>query len=184
MGEIASSGQLRMSYLRWSLVLVPLLLLLGVGSGLVAGSGEENPWFRTLTLPDLQPEGSVFGAVWTVLYVLQGLALALVVNARGSRYRGLAILLFIVQFALSLAWSPLFFGSHQVTSALYLLVAILVAAVVTTVAFARVRRLAAGLMLPYLAWLCFAAFLNYQVDVLNPDAETLAPGSVDTQIQL
>ncbi len=54
--------------------------------------------------------------------------------------------------------------------------------VVTALAFARIRRNAALLLLPYLAWLCFAAWLNHAIDVLNPNADALAPAAISTQI--
>ena len=81
--------------------------------------------------------------------------------------------LFLAQFVCNLAWSPLFFGRHQVTSALYLLVVILLLALATTMTFGRIRKAAAWLMVPYLAWLSFATILNYQIDALNPDAESI-----------
>jgi tryptophan-rich sensory protein len=56
--------------------------------------------------------------VWTVLYVLMGVALAMVLSARGARGRGLAVAAFVVQLALNLAWSPVFFGLHRIALAL------------------------------------------------------------------
>ena len=115
---------------------------------------------------------------------MQGVALAIVLQARGAPGRSAAVTAFVVQLALNLAWSPLFFAAHRVHAALALIVAIFVAAAVTTWLFRRVRPLAALLMLPYLGWLLFAAVLNYRVVQLNPDAETLAPKSANTQISL
>lgn len=173
MNEIASPMQLRMSFLRWSLFFVPLILLLGFGAGQIAGSGEDNRWFMALVKPAAQPPGWVFGVVWSIMYVLMGLAFTLVFCARGARLRAIALVLFIVHLVLNLFWTPYFFGMHEVSNAFYLLVAIFVAAFVTTLLFGRIRALAAWLMVPYLAWLCFAAILNKQIDQLNPDAETL-----------
>ena len=182
MNQIASRGQLRMSLVRWALFVVPTVMLLGFLSGQLAGSGEEDRWFMALTKPDAQPPGWLFGVAWTILYALMGLAFAMILHARGARLRGLAIALFVGQLALNLAWSPLFFGMHQVTTAFWLLIAILVAAFVTTLVFGRIRKAAAWLMVPYLAWLCFAAILNKQIDALNPDAETLVVPAASTQI--
>ena len=182
MNQIASRGQLRMSLVRWALFVVPTVMLLGFLSGQLAGSGEEDRWFMALTKPDAQPPGWLFGVAWTILYALMGLAFAMILHARGARLRGLAIALFVVQLALNLAWSPLFFGMHQVTTAFWLLIAILVAAFATTLVFGRIRKAAAWLMVPYLAWLCFAAILNKQIDALNPDAETLVVPAASTQI--
>lgn len=184
MGELASPGQLRMALLRVALVTVPLVLLLGLASGQVADAGYGNRWFAALVKPPITPPGWGFAAAWTVLYALQGLALAIVLQARGAAQRKPAAAAFVVQLALNLAWSPLFFAAHRIAAALWLIGAVFVAAAVTTWLFARVRPSAAALMLPYLAWLLFAGFLNYQFLVLNPDAETLAPAGSSTQITL
>lgn len=184
MGQIASKGQLRMSFVRWALFCVPLILFLGFLSGRISNSGYGNPWFDALTKPDWIPPGWVFGAVWSVLYILMGLALAQIMNARGARGQGAAVGLFAAQLVLNLAWSPTFFAAHKVTLALILILVILALAAATTFAFFRIRRPAAWMMLPYLVWLCFATVLNYQVMALNPDAETLRPASAKTQIIL
>ncbi len=184
MSEIASKGQLRWSFARWALIAVPLIVLLGVASGRIANSGYGNPWFDALAKPDIMPPGWAFGAAWTLLYIMMGLALAVILNARRAAGRGIAIALFVGQFLLNLSWSPIFFAAHQIGTAFWVIIAMLVLAVATTVAFWRVRPGAALLMLPYLAWLCFAATLNYQIDRLNPDAATLAPATPKAQIDL
>jgi tryptophan-rich sensory protein len=175
LGQIASRGQVRAGFWWRALVTVPVVLGLGILSGRLANSGYGNPWFDALVKPDAMPPGWTFGAAWTLLYILQGLALAIVLNARGNGLRGTAVTLFIVQFALNLAWSPLFFALHQVTAALWLIIVMFVAALAATLAFGRIRRVAGWLMVPYLAWLCFAAALNNDIRRLNPGAEALAP---------
>ena len=182
MNQIASKGQLRMSLLRWILFTVPLIILLGFLSGQIAGSGEENRWFNALTKPEAQPPGWLFGVAWTILYAMMGTAFAMILHARGAPMRGIAIVLFLIQLALNLCWSPLFFGMHQVSAAFWLLVIIFLTALGTTVAFGRIRKAAAWLMVPYLAWLCFAGFLNIQIDRLNPGAETLVVPAARSQI--
>jgi benzodiazapine receptor len=182
--EIASPGQLRLSFLRWALVTVPLILLLGFASGRIVPAGDQSAWYRALTKPALNPPGIAFPVVWSLLYILLGLALAIVLNARGAAGRGLAITLFVVQLILNLVWTPLFFGAHQVTWALVDLVALVLVAILTTVQFSRVRRTAAWLMVPYLVWISFAACLTFGIRQLNPDAESLVPPGASTQIQL
>ncbi|WP_031295046.1 TspO/MBR family protein [Sphingobium ummariense] len=182
MNEIASQGQLRLAYLRWALVTVPAIVFLGFLSGYVANSGYGNRWFAALDKPALIPPGWVFGVAWTTLYVLMALALAIVLHARGARGRGPAILLFLTQFVLNLLWSPLFFRAHQVGDALVLILVLLVLVVITTLLFWRVRRVAGLLLLPYVAWLAFASYLNYEIGRLNPDAETLVAPALRTQI--
>jgi tryptophan-rich sensory protein len=182
MNEIASPGQLRLAYLRWSLLTVPAVVLLGFLSGRLANSGYGNRWFDALEKPALMPPGWLFGVAWTILYILMGLALAIVLHARGAKGRGLAITLFLIQLLMNLAWSPLFFRAHQVGSALVLILALIVVVAITIWLFARIRRVAGLLLLPYLAWLAFASFLNYEIGRLNPDAETLVAPSLSTQI--
>lgn len=182
MGEIASRSQLGMALFRRAVVTVPLVLLLGIASGRLANSGYDNSWFAMLEKPATMPPGWAFGLAWTILYIMQGVALAMVWNARGNRLRGTAIALFLIQFVANLAWSPLFFALHQVTAAFWLIVAMFVAAFATTLVFGQIRALAAWLMVPYLGWLCFAAALNNDYRQLNPDAELLVPGAASSQI--
>jgi tryptophan-rich sensory protein len=168
MTELASPGQLRAALLRWTLFLSPLLLMLGFISGAASGSGEGNVWFFGLTKPPLYPPAATFGIVWSALYLVMGLALAMVITARGASGRGLAIGLFAVQFGLNLAWSPVFFGMENISGALLLLVVIDAMVLATVLAFRKVRPLAAVLLLPYLAWVLFATLLNWQFLVANP----------------
>ncbi len=181
-GGIASRGQLRMSFLRWAVFTVPLILLLGFASGRAVPSGSENGWYMALQKPALTPPGIVFPIAWTSLYILIGFAVALILHARGGKGRGLALALFAAQFALNLAWTPLFFGMHQVGAALLVIVAMLVLAILTTILFGRIRPLAAWLMVPYLVWISFAGVLTWRIGQLNPDAETLVPAAHTSQM--
>jgi tryptophan-rich sensory protein len=183
MNEIASRGQLRLAFARWALFTVPAILFLGFLSGRVSNSGYGNRWFDALQQPPLMPSGWVFGVVWSALYILIAIAFAMVLHARGARYRGRAILLFVVQILLNFAWSPLFFAAHEVLLAFFLILAILGLSILTTVFFGRIRAAAAWLMLPYLLWLSFASVLNWRVHVLNPHAETLVAPAFNAQIQ-
>ncbi len=70
MSGIASKGQLRMSFLRWAIVTVPLILLLGFASGRAVPAGSENSWYVALQKPELTPPGWVFSGRWTSLYIL------------------------------------------------------------------------------------------------------------------
>ena len=85
---------------------------------------------------------------------------------------------------MNLAWQPLFFAVHDVKAALWLIVALAAVATIVAILFARIRIGAGLLMLPYVAWLLFAALLTFQIDQLNPDAQTLAPDATSTQITL
>jgi tryptophan-rich sensory protein len=119
---------------------------------------------------------------WTTLYILLGLAVAIVLAARPAPGRALATGLFMLGFALSLAWTPLFFGMHMVSAAVWLIAAMLVVGIAATFAFARVRRVAAWLMVPYLVWISFAGVLTWSIDQMNPAAETLVPPPATSQM--
>lgn len=168
MNTIASSDQLRGTFIRWSLLLVPSFILLGLLSGQLSGSGADNPWFEALVKPTIYPPPATFGLVWTILYALMGFALASVASARGARGRLAAVIAFFVQFVLNLAWSPVFFGGHLITGGLILIAVLDVAVVITILLFWRVRQVAAMLLLPYLVWIAFATFLNWQFLEENP----------------
>jgi len=184
MTALASRGQLRMSLLRYALVTVPLVLLLGTVSGRIANSGYGNPWFDALAKPDFMPPGWLFGLVWTILYILLGLALAILLHARGAQRRGRAVGLFVVQLLLNFAWSPVFFAWHRIDWALTLIGAMIVLTLALVLLLWPIRRSAALLMLPYLAWIGFAAALTFAIGQLNPNASEVAPQPVTTDITL
>lgn len=184
MGGIASKEQLRISFLRWALVSVPAIVFLGFLSGRLSNSGYNNRWFLALNRPDIVPPGWVFGVAWTILYIMLGIALAMILHARGAKGRPMALGLFASQLLLNLAWTPVFFAGHMVTAALILIIVILFLAIATTFAFAQIRKAAAWLLVPYLVWLSFASILTFQIDRMNPDAETLVPDAPSTQILL
>jgi benzodiazapine receptor len=184
MTEIASPSQLRAALARWALVTVPGINLLGFISARFSMSGESNPWFAALVKPALYPDPIVFPIVWTTLYVLMGLALAMVLSARGARGRGLAVGLFALHMLANLAWSPLFFAAHQITWALADIAVMALSLLAVIVAFARVRPLAAWLLVPYLAWVLFASVLNWQVLELNPAADGMAGDATVVRVQL
>ena len=152
---------------RIALITIPAIEVLGFLSGLASNSGFGNPWFDALVKPAVMPPGWLFPVAWTTLYALMGLALALVLATPPSRARRVATGLFAGQLVLNLAWSPVFFGMNMPQTALAIIIAMLALAVLATLAFRRVRPAAAALMLPYLGWLLFAAYLNAEIIRLN-----------------
>ncbi len=178
MNVIASRSQLRASFLRWALVMVPAVLLLGFLAGQLGGDAN-SAWFQSLDKPAIFPPPIWFGIVWSILYIMLGFVLALVCAAWGARGRTAAIVVFLIQLGVNLAWTPVFFGQHQITSALILIAVLDVLVIITIALVWRVRKLAAVLMLPYLAWILFATVLNYEFLRLNPEADgTQASGAV------
>jgi tryptophan-rich sensory protein len=184
MNRLASPAQLRASFFRWALFIVPLVLLLGFLSGMVAGSTASNPWFAGLTKPATYPPPATFGIVWTALYALMGVALALVCTAWGARFRAAAITLFVLQLLINLAWTPVFFALHEIKIALAVLLALDVTVLVAVALFWRVRRLAAWLLVPYLLWILFATVLNWQFLELNPHADGANASNAVQRIEL
>lgn len=148
------------------IVTVPLIVLLGLASGWVSNSGYGNPWFDGLRKPSFMPPGWTFGAVWTILYILMGGAVAQII-ASDSPAKRPALLLFAIQLALNLLWSPVFFGLHQMRAGLAIIAVLTLLAAMTVLVFRRVRPLAAILLLPYVAWLLFATVLNLAIVQLN-----------------
>ncbi|MDG6078503.1 tryptophan-rich sensory protein [Erythrobacter litoralis] len=182
MNMLASRAQLRASFIRWALFTVPLCVLLGFLAGQLGGPDTE--WFRSLEKPAIYPPPATFGIVWTILYIMIGLALAMICAAWGAKGRGAAIAAFAVHFALNLAWTPTFFGAQEITAALVVLLLVDVTLLVVIALFWRIRRAAGLLLLPYLAWVLFATALNWQFLQLNPEADGGLPGGAQDRVQI
>ncbi len=159
-----------------ALVTVPVIVIVGSLMGLVSNSGFANGWYADLVKPAFQPPGWAFGAVWTTLYTMLGIALATILNEPPSNQRRDALWLFGGQLVLNFAWSPIFFGLHMIDVALVVIVVMLLMAAMTGNFFRRLRPVAGWLMLPYLAWLCVATALNYETGRLNPGADAAPLG--------
>lgn len=159
----------------WSkvaLITVPAILLAGMASGWLSGSGYGNPWFDALEKPFFMPPGWAFGVVWPVLYVLMGIALAMILVLPSSPKRRTALVLFFSQLALNFVWSPIFFAGHDISLAKIVILLMAVLAAAAAGQFLRLRKAAGLLLIPYLAWLIFAAMLNAAIENLNPGAGT------------
>ncbi len=160
-----------------------------IGAFGVPFTTPDAAWFVAAELPPYYPPNWAFGVVWPVLYALLGVAAVLVHREGRARdaaagidavqtdwLRGLvprdrearvALALFGVQLAVNVAWSPVFWGLRRVDLGLVVLVVLFALVVATAVAFARVDRRAAALLVPYLLWIAFATALNYGIWALN-----------------
>lgn len=128
----------------------------------------QREWFPSLDKPDFNPPAWVFGPVWTLLYAMMGIAAGIVWReGRETRDGRLGLQLFGLQLGLNTLWSALFFGARSPFTALIDIVALWIAIVATIVVFARTSRVAAVLMLPYLAWTTFATVLNATIWQIN-----------------
>jgi tryptophan-rich sensory protein len=144
-----------------------VLVLAAAASGGFASAGAGD-FYGQLLRPAWAPPAWLFGPVWSALYLLMGIAAWLVWRARGWRGAGVALGLFIVQLVLNALWTWLFFAWRQGALALAEIVLLWVLILATVIAFWRVRPLAGVLLLPYLAWVGFAAPLTHAVWRLNP----------------
>jgi translocator protein len=124
-------------------------------------------WYVSLTKPSWNPPNSIFGPVWTVLYVLMGIAAWLVWKKAGFSGAGLALSLFVVQLALNALWSYLFFGLHRPDLAFIDIIVLWSVILVVAALFWRVDHIAGGLMVPYAVWVAFASYLNFVLWQLN-----------------
>ena len=142
--------------------------LAGVLGALATQTGT-SAWYQELAKPWFQPPPWVFGPVWTLLYALMGIA-AWRVWRGGMEKPGVrwALGLFALQLGLNAAWSPVFFGAHEIGFALAILAALWLVLAATIRAFALLDRAAAWLLAPYLAWVTFALVLNAAILHLNP----------------
>jgi benzodiazapine receptor len=131
-------------------------------------SAEAPAFYAQLSKPDWAPPASVFGPVWTVLYLLMGIAAWLVWRERSARGVDGALSLFLIQLAANALWSWLFFGWRQGAFALVDILLLLLLIAVTMASFWRINRLAAALLLPYFAWVAFASALTGVVWQRNP----------------
>ena len=133
-----------------------------------AASVNAAGFYADLVRPSWAPPAALFGPVWTILYALMGVAAWLTWRRRGLRGAALPLTLFVVQLAANALWSWLFFEwrSGAWAFAEILLLWSLIAA--TLLAFRRVSAIAAYLLLPYLAWVTFAAALTWAVWRANP----------------
>ena len=145
-----------------------IIVCLGVGGlGAIATTPEIDGWYRTIAKPSWNPPGYVFGPVWTTLFVLMGIAAWLVWKGKGFKEAKIPLGLFAAQLLLNVAWSWIFFNRHQLGWAFAEILILWLAIAVTTIAFFKETKVAGALMLPYLAWVSFAAVLNFTIWRLN-----------------
>lgn len=146
----------------WSLAaFIALVLGGGIAIGLLTG---PDSWYAALAKPSFNPPNWVFGPVWSVLYLMIGVAGWLVwMQARSSA----AMTLWWAQLALNFSWSPAFFAMHRIGLALVVIVLMLAAIWAFVAATARRQPLAALLFVPYGLWVAFATLLNASICLLN-----------------
>ncbi|MEQ9811146.1 MAG: TspO/MBR family protein [Azospirillaceae bacterium] len=148
------------------LAFAAVILAIGFVIGWSTGPSVTG-WYPSLDMPFFQPPNWAFPVAWTLLYIAMGVAAGLVANRPPSPARRTALILFAVQLVFNFAWSPVFFGARSIIGGLAIVSLLLLLVAATTIAFLRLETRAGVLMLPYLAWVAFAALLNGAIAVLN-----------------
>jgi benzodiazapine receptor len=147
-----------------------ILICLAAGflGSLVTMTGPGS-WYYQLAKPWFNPPSFIFGPVWTALYILMGISLYLVlVEGLEKPLVKLAAGLFAVQLVLNAVWSYAFFGLESPFLGFVELMILWIFILATIIAFFKTKRIAAFLMLPYIAWVTFAGCLTYTIMILNP----------------
>lgn len=142
--------------------------VLGIGSlgGLATASSIET-WYAQLNVPSFNPPNWIFGPVWTLLYLLMGISLFRIITAETHKPKWKAYLIFGLQLALNFAWSFIFFYFHALGWALVEIYVLAISILAMLFAFYQIDKWAAWMNIPYLLWVLFASFLNYNIYVLN-----------------
>ncbi|MBK1696260.1 TspO/MBR family protein [Rhodovibrio salinarum] len=166
---IDSDPPKRRSFAQQALVLIAFLALVFAVEGATVSVTQPaiDGWYADLTKPTFTPPNLAFPIVWTAIFFLMALAGWQAWRAAQREDFGWPLACFLVQLALNFTWSALFFGAGDIFLALVDVVALILAILATTTAFWQVSRAAGLLMLPYLAWVCFATALNVEILRLN-----------------
>jgi len=157
----------------YKLLISVIFCLLAGGIGSLFTAASVNDWYTALVKPSFNPPSWLFGPVWTVLYVMMGVALYLVwakasakEPMKGKRMKR-AMGLFFTQLWLNILWSALFFGLKNPLLALIGIIALWMMILWTIISFYKIEKKAGYLLIPYILWVSFAAILNFAIVLLN-----------------
>lgn len=142
-------------------------VLLCFAAAAFGGLFMPGEWYASLKKPSWNPPGWIFGPVWTALYTMMAVAAWLVWRRGGFTAQRRPLTLFLVQLALNAAWTPLFFGAQWPSVAFAEILLLWLAIGATLLTFHPISRVSAWLLAPYLAWVSFAAALNFTLWQLN-----------------
>jgi translocator protein len=145
-----------------------LVICFGAGSvGGIFTAISVNTWYTQLIKPEFTPPSWVFAPVWNFLYFLMAVSLYKVWVSSKRKYKKTAILVFVCQLLLNVAWSAAFFGLKSPETGFFIINILLVAIIFTIFFFSRISWKNALLLIPYLVWVSFASYLNYILWILN-----------------
>ena len=141
-------------------------VLLGALSG-YASVESISSWYTSLIKPSFNPPNTIFGPVWTFLYILMGVSFYLILQTPPTPARKKAVLIFVIQFIFNLSWSFVFFNLQSPFFALINIAILWIMIILMIFSFNPLSRAAAYLQLPYVAWVSFASILNAAIWYLN-----------------
>lgn len=157
-----------MMKIKWKQLLICIAIPLAVGALSALLSGDGMAEFAALNKPALSPPAWLFPVVWTLLYILMGIAAYLVsTSAAPTDKIKTALTVYGIQLAVNFFWSIIFFRFSMYLFAFFWLILLWLLIIVTMVRFCKVRELAGDLIIPYLLWVTFAGYLNFGIYLLN-----------------
>jgi benzodiazapine receptor len=150
-------------------LIISIAIPLSVGGlGGYFTSSSVKDWYTALQKPFFNPPAWLFGPVWTTLYVVMGISFFIVWKKNVfTLIKKKALTFYFLQLALNLLWSFIFFYKKQPGWAFAEIIILLISIATTTIYFFRISKTAGWLMVPYIAWVCFATILNYSIWMLN-----------------
>lgn len=157
----------------WKLVIALIIPQVAGFLGSFFTTPKIGTWYKELIRPELNPPNWLFAPVWTTLFILMGIALWLIwsfdagQDKTKQKAKRKAAVAFFVQLVLNVLWSVFFFGEQSPLLGLVVIVALWIMILITIARFLPVSRTAAWLLVPYILWVSFAAYLNYSIWKLN-----------------
>lgn len=154
--------------IKWKTLILCILVPLAVGAIAAYISKDSIAIFENLVKPPLSPPGNIFPIVWTILYVLMGIASYIILASSASQDEiNKAMRLYSLQLFFNFFWTFLFFNLQLYTLSFLWLLVLWVLILLTILSFSRISKTAAYLLIPYLLWVSFAGYLNLGIALLN-----------------
>ena len=129
----------------------------------------DNDFYKNIKKPPFTPPPTVFKIVWPVLYLLMFVSVIIVILKETEGIKKLSLIVFTIQLFLNIIWSPVFFVLKNIKTAFIIALLMTVFTGITIYFFSKISLLAGILLIPYIIWLIFACFLNYEFLKLNKD---------------
>ena len=153
--------------IQWKKLIIAIAIPLAVGGLAALLTMNSMEMFSALNQPPLSPPSWLFPVVWTILYTLMGIASYLVATSDKTYRAQSALAVYGIQLFFNFLWSIVFFNLGAYWFAFVWLILLWVLIIITTVLFYRISKSAGYLMIPYLLWVTFAAYLNLAIAILN-----------------